>query len=145
MKMDKVLFVPSNSLFPQSLEILKSNPTGLRSQIAWGFSVPLPDPQVGKSVVVSRTFTTVKELLWYNCYTVCGASAPQLSNGANGDLFLENLYCTHAFQECCSQSPGPGGRPLLTYISSGDTQTLKGRSGSVSCGVTAPFPGSWCI
>ena len=87
----------------------------------------------------------MKELLWYNCYTVCGASAPQLSNGANGDLFLENLYCTHASQECCSQSPGPGGRPLLTYISSGDTQTLKGRSGSVSCGVTAPFPGSWCI
>ena len=45
-----------------------------------------------------------------------------------------------ASQVCCSQSPCPRGRPLLTHTSPGDTQTLKGRSGSVYCGV----PGSWC-
>ena len=36
-----------------------SNPTGLQSQILWGFSIPLPDPQVGKSVVGPRTFAIV--------------------------------------------------------------------------------------
>ena len=43
----------------------------------------------------------------------------------------------HIFQVCCSQSPCPHSRLLLTHA--GDTQTLKNRSGSVSCGV----PGSW--
>ena len=45
----KVLSVPSKGLFPSPVEVLQSNPTGLQSQIPWGFSVPLPDPQVGKS------------------------------------------------------------------------------------------------
>ena len=34
---------------PCPVEALYSNPTGLQSQIPWGFSVPLPDPHVGKS------------------------------------------------------------------------------------------------
>ena len=42
----------------------------------------------------------------------------------------------HSFQVCCSQSPHPCGRPLLTHASNGDIQTLKCRSGSVSPGVT---------
>ena len=50
----------------------------------------------------------------------------------------KRTYATwHTSQVCCSQSPCPHGRPLLTRSSAGDTQTLKGRSGSVSCG-------SWC-
>ena len=44
------------------MEVLKSNPPDLQSQIPWGFSVPLPEPQVGKSVVGLRTFATVREL-----------------------------------------------------------------------------------
>ena len=39
-----------------------------------GFSVPLPDPQVGKSVVGPRTSLTVWEFLWYDCSAVCGSS-----------------------------------------------------------------------
>ena len=39
-----------------------------------------------------------------------------------------------ASQVCCCQSPCPCGRPLLTHTSTGDTQTLKGGSGSVSWG-----------
>ena len=35
---------------------------------------------------------------------------------------------------CCSQSLCPHSRPLLTHASAGDTQTFKGRSGSVSAG-----------
>ena len=42
-----VLSVPSNSLFPQSREVLQLNPPGLQSQIPWVFSVPLPIPRLG--------------------------------------------------------------------------------------------------
>ena len=40
-----------------------------------GFSVPLPDPQVEKSIVGPRTFLTMQEFLWYNCSAVCGLSS----------------------------------------------------------------------
>ena len=53
----------------------------------------------------------------------------------------KRTYATrHTSQVCCSQSPCPHSRPLLTCASTGDTQTLRGRPGSVSCGV----PGSCC-
>ena len=41
---------------------------------------------------------------------------------------------------CYNQSPCLCSRPLLTCASIGDTQMLKGMSGSVSCGVL----GTWC-
>ena len=43
-------------------------------------------------------------------------------------------------QNCYCQWPCPHGRPLLTHASAGDPQTLTGSFGSISCGVTAPFP-----
>ena len=52
-----------------------------------------------------------------------------LYGGVNGDLLQEGLCHT---QGCCTQSPCPCGRPLLTHLSTGDIQTLKDRSGSVS-------------
>ena len=47
----------------------------------------------------------------------------------NGDLLQDGLCHT---QVCCTQSPCPCGRPQLTYTTTGDTQTFKGRTGSVS-------------
>ena len=44
---------------------------------------PLLDAQVGKSVVGPRTFTTMQELLWYNCSPVCGLFAQWLCGGAH--------------------------------------------------------------
>ena len=41
------------------MKVLQSNPTGALSQISWEFSVPLPDPQIGKSVVGPRAFLAV--------------------------------------------------------------------------------------
>ena len=38
-------------------------------QIPWWFSNPLLDPQGGKSVVGPRTFVTVREVLWYSCFS----------------------------------------------------------------------------
>ena len=40
--------------------------------------------------------------------------------GVNGDLLPQRLCHT---QVCCTQSPCPCGRPLLTHTSAGDTQT----------------------
>ena len=37
--------------------------------------LPIRDLQVGKSAVDPTTFTTVTEVLWYNCFPVCGSSA----------------------------------------------------------------------
>ena len=52
-----------------------------------------------------------------------------LYGGVNGNLLQESLCHSQA---CCIQSPCPCGRPLLTRTSAGDTQTLKGKSDSVS-------------
>ena len=52
----------------------------------------------------------------------------------NGDL-LQNVLCKH----CHTQCPWPCSRPLLTYASARDSWPLTGKSGSVSCGITAPF------
>ena len=48
-----------------------------------GVLSPLPDPQLGKSVVGPRTFAAVQELLWYNCSPFCGLSAGWLYGGAH--------------------------------------------------------------
>ena len=43
----------------------------------------------------------------------------------------------HASQDYCCQCPWPCGRPLSTHASAEDSQTLTGKSGSVSFGGTA--------
>ena len=58
-------------------------------------------------------------------------------NEDNGDL-LQKGPCTHPVF-----SARPCSRPLPTHTSTGDAWTLTGKSGSVSCGVTAPF--SWVL
>ena len=103
----KVLFVPSKSLFPQSCgsSTIKSN--GLQTHISWGFSVPLPDPQVGKSVGCLRTFLTVQEFILYNFCAVCGSSTQRLYRRANGDLLQEGLSHT-AWPRCAAaRAPVP--------------------------------------
>ena len=54
-------------------------------------------------------------------------------NEDNGNL-LDKVPCTHSR----TQYPRPWSRPLLTHASIRDSWTLTGKSGSVSCGVTAP-------
>ena len=58
----------------------------------------------------------------------------RLHGGVNGDLLQEGLCHT---QVCCTQSPCPWGRPLLTHTTTGDTQTQFWLS---VFGVS----GSWC-
>ena len=59
-------------------------------------------------------------------------------NEGNGDL-LQRIWCMYCYTHC----PQPCSRPLLTHASTGDSCTLTGKSGSVSCEVTAPF--SWVL
>ena len=56
-----------------------------------------------------------------------------LYGGINGDLDQEGLC---HIQVCCTQSPCPCGRPLLTWTSTGDTQ-----HSSVSVSVRSLGPG----
>ena len=63
------------SLSPVLWKFCHQTPLAFKVRIPWGFSIPLLNPQVGKSVVGPRTFITVQELLWYNCSPVCGLSA----------------------------------------------------------------------
>ena len=67
----------------------------------------------------------------------------------------KRAYATcYVSQVCCSQSPCSCSRPLLTHASTEDTQTVKGRSGSVSMGPLGPGAYSvlfgpskslWCV
>ena len=56
----------------------------------------------------------------------------------NGEL-LQIVPCTH----CGTQCPQPCSGPPPTHASAGDSWTLTGQSGSVPCGVPAPF--SWIL
>ena len=61
--------------------------------------------------------------------------------GGNEDTgnLLQKVPCTH----CHTQYLQPCSRPSPTHASAGDSWTLMGKSGPVSCGVTAPF--SWVL
>ena len=73
-------------------------------------------------------------LLWGHCSFLLGPDAQgsvcalqefisqcwQLYGGVNGDLLQEGLCHT---QVCCTQSPCPFGRQLMTHTSTGEAQT----------------------
>ena len=89
--------------FPQSSGRPSSNPTHPQGQIPWGFSVPLLDPQAGKPDVGFRMFTTVGELLWYYCSSVCGSPIQWV-----WDLILFGLYPSYCLTAASSLSLDAG-------------------------------------
>ena len=62
------------SVSPVLWKFYNQIPLAFKIKFPGGFSVPLLDLQVGKSVVGPRTFITVQKLLWSNCSPVCGSS-----------------------------------------------------------------------
>ena len=90
--------------------------------LLWGHCSFLLGPGAQGSVVPSKSLFPRLCKFW------------RLYGGVNGDFFQEGLCHT---QVCCTQSPCPCGRPLLTRSSAGDTQTQFWLS---LCGVS----GSWC-
>ena len=61
---------------------------------------------------------------------------PNYGGDNEHNVLLWNVPCTHCYTLC----PQPSSRPLLTHTSTRDPWTLMGKFGSVSCGVTPPFP-----
>ena len=59
-------------------------------------------------------------------------------HGGNGDFLPKDLGL-----HCCVQWPWPCSRPLSTHAFARDSWTLARKSGSVSCGDTAPL--SWVL
>ena len=55
-------------------------------------------------------------------------------NEDNGNL-LQKVPCMRCYTQC----PQACSRPLSTHASTGDSWTLTGKSGSVSCGITSLF------
>ena len=66
------------SISPVLCKFYKQIPLPSKVKFPLGFSVPLPDPRVGQSVVGPRTFSTVGQCIWYNSSAVFGSSALQL-------------------------------------------------------------------
>ena len=121
---------PPRICFPSPVQVLSSNPTGLQSQIPWDSQSVCQIPRLGT-------------LLWtlelsQQCKNFFGIIVLQFVVCLLGGFMLGLNH--HASQVCFSHSTCPRSRPLLTRAFTGDTHTLKGRSGSASCGV----PGSWC-
>ena len=94
-----------------------------------------PRAHLGQSLVVSLLLSSVSQCaqgfvcVLHESFSSVLCKFWWLYGGVNGDLLQEGLC--HA-QVCCTQSPCACGRPLPTHTSAGDTETLKGRSGSVS-------------
>ena len=84
----------------------------------------------------------VRELLWHNCSPICGWSARRLYGGANGDLLREDSCATPCVPGLLQPEPLSPRQTTAHLYFHWSPQTLTGRSGSVSCGVTAPVPGS---
>ena len=115
---------------------------------AAGHCQPRPPPETSGHSQANLGQSLVGSLLlspgsWYTQVFICALQESVspilckfwwLYGGVNADLLQESLC---HIQVCCTQSPCPCSRPLLTHTSRGDTQTLKGRSDSVSVG----YPG----
>ena len=124
----KVCLCPARVGFSSPSEVRSTNLSDLQSQIPWGLSISIPDPHIVKSIVGPGTFATVQELLWYNCSSVCRLSAQWLYGGAHM-LRLPILL---------QPEPLSPQQDSAARTSTGDTQTLKSRSGSVSLGSLGP-------
>ena len=110
---------------------------------AAGHCQPMPLPEtLGHSQASLGQSLVQPQLLspWFRCThgflcTLQESVSPVLCKfwwlygGVNCDFLQKSLCHTQIY---CTQSPCQFGRPLLTHTSTGDTQTLKGRSGSGS-------------
>ena len=140
------------------MEVMKIMVTFFKRSHAHTAILSAPNPAAGYSQPTPPLETSNSHgqdwvsLLWGYCSFLLGPGAQgsvcalqvsvfavlckfwRLSGGVNGDLLQEGLCHT---QVRCTQSLCPCSSPLLTHISSGDTQTHFCLS---LCGV----PGSWC-
>ena len=138
--------------------------TSFKMSHAGTAALSAPDPAAGHSepCLCQRLLDTHRQvwvsILWGHCSFLLGPGVhkalfvpskslfPQSCESFGGSMVgLMATPSKRAYynQVCCTQSPCPCGRPLLTHTSTGDTQTLKGRSGLVSVG--SPVVHRFCL
>ena len=113
----KVLFVPSKKSVSRywGSSVIKFHwPSKSNSLRVLSPSARPPGSEI---CVGPRSFATVWELLWYNCSPICGSSAWELCDGANANFLRDDLCHMPRLPVCCSQTPCPCGRSLLTCAS----------------------------
>ena len=102
----------------------------------------LPSEPPGKStegklglILMGRAMLS-KSLIQFSVPSLLFDLKPNYGGGNedNGNL-LQKVLCTY----CPTQCPWRCSRPPPTHTPAGDSWTLMGKSGSISCGVTAPF------
>ena len=92
-----------------------------QSQIPCGFSVPLLDTQVGKSVVDPRTFLTVPEFLWYNC-SIHEVNPKTVTGHPETDQLPELTQGWERFRPARTEKPETFRRDLESGLSIGSSQ-----------------------
>ena len=122
------------------------------SLVLWKFcnQIPLASKVKcpGGSQSLSRSPDVGKPVMGLELSQQCENSFDKIVPQSVGRLLSDSMvgHTRRASHVCCSQSPYPNTRPLLTDASTGDIQTLKGKSGSVSCGVPASLvPTRFCL
>ena len=115
-------------------------PLTFKAKFPGGFSVPLPDLRVGKSVVGPRSFATVQELFWYNYSPVCRSSAQWVYGGVNGDLLQEDLCYTSHLPGLLQPELQSLRQVTADLCLCRRHSNIQSRSGSVSCGGHCSFP-----
>ena len=144
--MGRAVFPPSCLTWDQTmLEVIKKRVSSFkRSLQALPHSVPptlqqaATDPCLHWRRLLDIHGQVRVSLLWGHCFFLLGPGAHKvlfvpsesafpiqcnfwwLYGGANGDLLQEGLCHTPV---CCTQSPCPCSRPLLTHTSAGDTHS----------------------
>ena len=119
-----------------------------------------PTPRVGASPQLPPSQTSQ----WSSCQSPTlvdevpsggGLARVHVADDHDIDVCLLFAHCSGCFLQSLlhwstggeggerAQCPQPCSRPPPTHASAGDSWTVKGKSGSVSCGVTAPF--SWVL
>ena len=89
-----------------SQAILVQCPTAFQSQIPWVFSVPLLNPQVGKSVVGPRLLTVWK-FLWYNFSAVFALTTPHTVVGLSATSSQRACFRGWVTQVCIARASVP--------------------------------------
>ena len=119
---------PPGVCFPVLCRLSNQIPLTSKVKISCGSQSLFQIPQVGKCVGSPRTFLTVWEFLWYNFSAVCGLSAWWLYGRIHSNLLQEHLCHRLCNSGRFTQSLCPCSRPLVTCISSGDTNICLAQS-----------------
>ena len=127
-----------SSIFPSISTFSSESVIHIRWPKYWSFSFSICPYNESSGLTSFR-------IDWFDLLAVQGTLKSLLKTAPQfGDLLQKDLCQPHVTsQDYCNRGPWPHSKPRSTHASAGDSQTHTGKSGSVSCGVSAPF--SWVL